>query len=520
MNGINKVLLIEDNPGDRRLVVEYLRERYGNDCAVLEAGTLAAGLDRLRSGEPDVVLLDLGLPDSVGLATFFAVSNASPSTPIVILTGDDDEDTATQALHQGAEDYLAKRHADSVALIRAMRHAVHRRRAAVPAPAPDERSRTLAETTEEGIAQLDAQGLIRFANPQLARLLLGLRFGSANTDPSPADWIGRRLGDQVEPEDAAVLARLTAARPGERLTAELRLRRPGGEPLWVHAAAGGIASDGGGAPDVLLMLGNIHDHKQALAALQGNADLLETRIAERTEQLQAQNADLAAFNYTVAHDLRTPLHGILGFAALMRMDHENSLAEPQSQRLRVIERTAHGMDDLISSLLQLARLGRQAMRVQRIDLSAMARTIADTLTATAPERVVQWQIDPGLAADGDSTLVGLLLQNLIGNAWKYSGRQDEAVIRVSAMPLPDGQGPAFQVSDNGIGFDMASVGRLFEPFERLPSAQGFGGSGIGLATARRIVERHGGRIWAEGSPGGGAKFAFTLAMSAAHTRPE
>ena len=520
MNGINKVLLIEDNPGDRRLVVEYLRERYGNACAVLEADTLAAGLDRLRSDEPDVVLLDLGLPDSTGLATYFAVSNASPSTPIVILTGDDNEDIATQALHQGAEDYLAKRHADSVALIRAMRHAVHRRHAALRAVAPDERSRILTETTEEGIAQLDAQGFIRYANAQLARLLPRVPFGASNSDPSPADWIGRRLSDQIEPEDAAVLARLAAARPGERLTAELRLRRPGGEPLWVHAAAGGIASDDGGAPDVLLMLGNIHDHKLALAALQVSAETLEARVAERTGQLQAQNDDLAAFNYTVAHDLRTPLNGILGFAALMRLDHENTLAEPQSQRLRVIERTAHGMDDLIGSLLQLARLGRQSMVVQRLDLSAMARAIANTLTLTAPQRVVKWQIDPELAADGDSTLVGLLLQNLIGNAWKYSSRQGESVIRVSALPLIDGQGPGFQVSDNGIGFDMASVGRLFEPFERLLSAQGFGGSGIGLATARRIVERHGGRIWAEGCPGSGAKFAFTLAVSTAHSRPE
>lgn len=516
MNAINKVLLIEDNSGDRRLVVEYLRERYGNACTVLEAGTLAAGLDSLRSGEPDVVLLDLGLPDSVGLATFFAVSNASPSTPIVILTGDDNEDTATQALHQGAEDHLAKRHADSVALIRAMRNAVHRRRA----PAPDERSKALAAIAEEGIAQLDAQGFIRFANLQLARLLRGLRFGAANTEPASADWIGRRLSEYVEPEDAPVLARLTAARPGERLTAELRLTQPGAEPLWVHAAAGGIARDDGGAPDVLLMLGDISGHKQAVAALEASDEALEARVSERTEQLQAQNAGLAAFSYTVAHDLRTPLNGILGFAALMRMDDQNTLAEPQSKRLRVIEHTAHGMDDLIGSLLQLARLGRQAIVVQRIDLSAMARVIADTLTATAPERVVQWQIDPELVADGDRTLVGQLLQNLIGNAWKYSGRQGESVIRVSALRLPDGQEPAFQVSDNGIGFDMASVGRLFEPFERLPSAQGFGGSGIGLATARRIVERHGGRIWAEGSPGGGAKFVFTLPVSTAHRPPQ
>ena len=206
MSGFSNVLLIEDNPGDRRLVVEYLRERYGDDCTVREAGTLAAGLASLRRDGTDVVLLDLGLPDSVGLDSYFAVNSAAPTTPVVILTGDDDEDAAAQALHEGAEDYLAKRHADSVALIRAMRHAVHRRKAGARAAAFDPRCKALTEIVDDGIAQVDAQGVISFANAQLARLLLG-RQDEPEAASTPEALIGCRLADHVLPADHPEIGR-------------------------------------------------------------------------------------------------------------------------------------------------------------------------------------------------------------------------------------------------------------------------------------------------------------------------
>ncbi len=503
MTVFNNVLLIEDNPGDTRLVMAYLQERFGSDCTVRGASTLATGLASLRAAPADIVLLDLGLPDSTGLDTFFAVSAVAPNTPVVILTGDDDEEAALDALRVGAEDYLAKRQADSVTLIRTMRHAVQRRKLSDRLRDSEARYRAIVETAEEGIVQVDAQATIRFANARLAQML-------GETSGSPLVLVGSPLLDWVAAEHLPTLVSLLATLPGTRSSAELRLRRGASGSTWAVVAAGSLAAPPGQTPEVVLMLTDISGRKLAEEELMALKADLEARVAERTTQLQALNADLEAFNYTVAHDLRTPLNGILGFAALMRMDTQNALQAPQVQRLQVIEHSAQNMDGLIGSLLGLARLGRQDLQPQPLDVSAMAQAVADHLQVTTPQRAVRWQIAPGLTGTGDPALVTNLLSNLLHNAWKYSARAGLATIQFGALPGQQPSQPVFFVQDNGIGFDMAHAGKLFAPFQRLPSANGFAGNGIGLAAVQRIVDRHGGRIWATSQPGAGATFFFTL----------
>ena len=498
MGSFSSVLLIEDNPGDARLVTECLAERYGDKCRVLGASTLAAGLGVLRSSEVDVVLLDLALPDSSGMETFEQVKAMAPRTPIVILTGDDDEAQAIDALRSGAEDYLAKKHADSPALVRALRHAVQRRRSAEELRDSEARYRTIVETAEEGILQVSASGLIRFANSRAATIL----------GRGQAELKGLSLLALIDPGHQTAAAGLLSTTPGHRASGELKLVS-GYMPVWVVAAVGSIASLQGDWLELVVMLTDITGRKLAEDELVRLKNELETRVAERTAQLEEANADLESFNYTVAHDLRTPLNGILGFASLMRTDLQSALPATHQRRLALIEQSANSMDGLIGGLLSLAKVARQDMAMDALDLSAMARVIAAQLAHTQPQRQVEWVIDADAKGFGDPALMSILLQNLLQNAWKYTERTEHARVHFGLAQSVSDQ-PVYFVRDNGIGFNMASSAKLFTPFHRLPSASGFAGTGIGLATVRRIVERHGGTVWAESVPHELTAFFFTL----------
>lgn len=516
VNALNHVLLIEDNPGDARLVAEYLRERFGDDCALIEANTLATGLQCLQASAYDVILLDLGLPDSTGLRTFFSVSAVAPGTPVVILTGNDKDDLGAEALHAGADDYLPKQGADSAALTRAMRHAVQRKRMATRLRESEARYRVIVETAEEGMLQTSPDGTVAVANGRAVRLL-----GHADGDRHGGTGLtGRSLHDFVEPTHAGALLELLQTPLEQRASRELLLRREDGATVWVIAAATRAALKEWPLGAMVFMLTDITDRRLAEAELKSLQAELEAQVGQRTASLQALNADLEAFSFSVAHDLRVPLNGILGFATLMQLDQQHPLAQPQQQRLQIIEQSARGMDALISGLLQLARLGRQAMVTGALDLTALAQSIAAMLQATEPERDVQWQIEPALSAVGDKTLVEVLLSNLLNNAWKYSAKATPAVIHFGTLPAPSATAVAtFFVRDNGIGFDPSDAGELFTPFHRTPSASAYVGSGVGLATVRRAVERHGGMVRAESQPGLGACFYFTLPRDPARAEP-
>jgi signal transduction histidine kinase len=313
----------------------------------------------------------------------------------------------------------------------------------------------------------------------------------------------------MDPDDLALAASLLETPPGQRRSAELRLRREGGTACWVLAAAGSMAVHGRGQ-EVVVMLSDITDHKLAERELQTLRAELEFRVAERTAELAAANAELEAYNYSVAHDLRTPLNGILGFASIMRDDAVEPLPTTHRQRLQMIERSARGMDELIGGLLSLAQLSRQALKVQILDLSSMASHILERLAQAEAGREIRWQVEEDVVATGDRTLVSAVLENLLHNAMKYSRGAPVAEISVGLAECSTAAEPVYEVRDNGIGFDPSTAGKLFTPFNRLPTSRGFEGVGIGLATVRRIVERHGGRIWAESEVHVSTSFYFTL----------
>jgi signal transduction histidine kinase len=223
-------------------------------------------------------------------------------------------------------------------------------------------------------------------------------------------------------------------------------------------------------------------------------------------------AEQASFTYTVTHDLRAPIRVVEGFTRIVKEDYGNVLDRVGLDHLERVLGAAARMNAMIDALLALSKLSQQPLSRQPVNLTRLAEYIVDDLRRTSPERVVRVTIEPGLSVEGDPTLLRMALENLLGNAWKYTGKARDAQIWFQRDPSTPGLG--FQVRDNGAGFDMRFADRLFGVFQRLHSAGDFPGTGIGLASVQRIVRRHGGEIWAEAAVGRGATFRFTLAPAA------
>jgi light-regulated signal transduction histidine kinase (bacteriophytochrome) len=249
--------------------------------------------------------------------------------------------------------------------------------------------------------------------------------------------------------------------------------------------------------------------RQEIDATEARAarDLAQTR-AVLVEKLESKNKELEAFSYSVSHDLRAPLRSIDGFSRALLDEYADKLDTTGQHYLDRVRAAARRMGELIDDLLQLSRVGRADLQRKRVDLSALAGTIAADLQRSGPERHVRILITDGLVADVDRGLMQIVLENLIGNAWKFTAATSDGVIHFG-ISEQDGL-PTYFLRDNGAGFDMAYAGRLFTPFQRLHSNTEFPGTGIGLATVHRIIERHGGRVWAEGVVGQGATFLWTL----------
>jgi PAS domain S-box-containing protein len=251
------------------------------------------------------------------------------------------------------------------------------------------------------------------------------------------------------------------------------------------------------------------DNARLYEQLHHNAAELEQRIRERTAQLEVANQELDAFAHSVSHDLRAPLRIIDGYSKVLQ---EEGGAQPNGEtrnELNRIRATVQYMQELIDSLLELSRLSRDALHIAPVNLSDVARAILDELHSSEPDRAMEIVIEDHIVREADPRLLQIALQNLFGNAWKFTSKREQARIEFGMLSQVDSQ-PVYFVRDNGAGFDMANAARLFGPFQRLHTNSEFPGNGIGLATAQRIIHRHQGRIWGEGAVNQGATFYFTL----------
>jgi PAS domain S-box-containing protein len=308
-------------------------------------------------------------------------------------------------------------------------------------------------------------------------------------DPALRDGIYRRLrgGEPVRGE-------------------EVLMRLPSGAEVIGLITAERIDFDG--EPYSLWSFQDITARKRAEEEVRRLNAELERRVAERTGQLAAANTELEAFCYSVSHDLRAPLRAIDGFSKALLEDCFDRLDPDSQDYLKRVRAASQRMGELIDDLLTLSRVTRAELRRTRVDLSALAAKVVGQLRQLHPDRQVEFVLAPGLTADGDPNLLSVVLENLLGNALKYTGRKPRARIEFAAEAGEDVT--RYLVRDDGAGFDPAYAGKLFQPFQRLHPPHEFDGHGIGLATVQRIVHKHGGRVWAEGAVGQGATVYFTL----------
>lgn len=254
----------------------------------------------------------------------------------------------------------------------------------------------------------------------------------------------------------------------------------------------------------LALLSLVEDQKKAEDEIRQLNTGLEQRVRERTAQLEAANHELEAFAYSVSHDLRAPLRAMDGFSAALLSDHAAQLNQQAVHYLNRIQQASQRMGQLINDLLDLSRVTRREMKFRSVDLSTMAQEICADLQMQYAQHQVETHIAEGMSVAGDPQLLHLVLENLLSNAWKFTNGRQHSKIEVGWVDQN------YFVRDNGVGFDMTYAGKLFTPFQRLHAMHEYPGTGIGLATVRRIITRHGGRVWVEAVPNQGATFYFTL----------
>ena len=295
----------------------------------------------------------------------------------------------------------------------------------------------------------------------------------------------------------------------EEYVIEKRFLRKDRAWLYTYLSIGCVRKPNGQIDYMLALYEDITERKRAEQEIQGLQTSLEQRVLERTAQLEIAIREQESFSYSVSHDLRSPLRHINSYLAILKEEFGEALPEEALFYLKRTRAASIKMGKLIDDLLELSRVSRSLLVKENVDLSGLATDIVTTLRENEPDRSIEIEITPGLSAQGDKILMGLVLENLLGNAWKYSSGKDCARLCFGA----EGSGPerAFFVKDNGAGFDMAYRDKLFGAFQRLHGEE-YEGTGIGLATVKRIMDRHGGAVWAEAELGAGATFYFTLPL--------
>lgn len=319
-----------------------------------------------------------------------------------------------------------------------------------------------------------------------------------------------RYWAQVDPDDKARLQERFDEALARRIDFDEvhRIVRPDGSERHVRVLCQSESAEPGSMYHGTIQ--DVTELRQAQLALEQLNTGLEQRVKRRTRELRALNRELESFTYSVSHDLRTPLRSIHGFATLLQESEAERLSDEGRDFLRRIQESSLRMGLLITDLLSMAQHSRAELHPEWVDLSALARQVASELERGEPQRTVRWDIEPGLRAQADPTLMRVVLQNLLGNAWKYTGQTAQAHIRMHSTGVESDGQRGFCVSDNGAGFDMAYADQLFQPFKRLHAHHQFEGTGIGLATVARVLQRHGGRVQGEGAVGQGARFCFYL----------
>ena len=518
-----KILHLEDNPSDSVLVERGVL-RQGIQATFIQARSSGEFSAALKAGGFDVVLVDNNLPGYNAQAAIAEAKASHPDVPVIVCSGAAQEADVAASFAAGANDYVLKDYAWQIgaALLRNTKTPT-----ATAAPSQQAAMMLLVDVVQKLSLARGLDAIVDIVR-KAARQLTGcdgatfvLRDGAycyyVDEDAISPLWKGQRFPLETCISGWAMLNSKSAIIPD--IYKDSRIPHAAYRPTFVRSLAmvpirsyspiGAIgnywARHHECTPQEQMLLEALAN---TTAVAMENVEVyqsLERQVRERTRELQAVNQELEAFSSAVSHDLRAPLRMM---NAELDSAREHSGVLPADAVTRLRESTAH-MGSLIDDLLRLSRITRTELELEQTDLSAIATKIMTRLSKAEPNREAEIIIQPELAAPADAALMSVVLENLLSNAWKYSSRRELSRIELDSYQDAAGR-LVYRIQDNGAGFDQAYAEHLFKPFTRLHDARQFPGVGVGLATVQRIIQRHGGEVWATSDGQTGAQFMFTL----------
>lgn len=505
MRRVLDILVLEDDPAEQSKIEQRLKEG-GWEFHAHRVETPDAFVDELQH-HPDLIILDHGRPAFPSTKALSVARDEQPAVPCISLLDSGSEQAVIEQFEMGAKDCVLKPQMSN--LVPAVQRCLEQvqedqrlRRAQAEHRKFEKQLKLFVKaSTDYAIYILDPQGRVMSWNIGARRLtgyeaeeVLGKQFMMFYTAEDVA---------QGRPEQDLLKAK------NQGLTqSEGWIRRKDASLIWVERSLTAVRATDGTLLGFLKVYHDISQRERVEEKLQNINEELEQRVQKRTIQLESANQELEAFSYSISHDLRAPLRHIKGFAEELQEHAAHKLDEDDRKSLETIVQSANFLSGLVDGLLNFSRLGRKALHNSRVNLEALVRSIIHDLGPELAGREVNWQIGFLPEVEADSMLLRQVLLNLVSNALKFTGHRARANIEINSISTPNEY--AIFVRDNGVGFEMEFADSLFEVFRRLHTNQEFEGTGIGLAIVRRIIQRHGGRTWAEGKPNEGATIYFSL----------
>ncbi len=488
---LQNIVIIDDNPDDRLLAIRELEKEFSqlNIVEINDADGLASALE---ADNYDLVITDYQLKWTNGLDVLSALKFRHPDVPVIMFTNSGTQEVAVAAMKAGLDDYVIKSPKHFVRLSQAVRLAWENAQIRARLNQTSLRLQFLLNQLNVGVFRATLDGELIECSDGFLHLL------KLNT-PEEA-----RIFFRTYPK--LNLAKSQGTPPWEK---EVQLLLDG-NTIWLMLSE--TLTELGGETVIDGLLQDVTERKSAEAKIQQLNQTLENRVLERTAQLEATNKELETFAYSISHDLRTPIRQVYSFADLLQQSLPSiNLSQEVDGYLRMILKLTKRAGKMIDDLMEFSSTGRFEMLYSTIDMNRLVQEIKQQVIGQTQHRIIIWDVESLPEINGDRTLIRIVWQNLIENAVKYTSYKDTAEINIGSSS--NSSEITFFIKDNGVGFDMRYVERIFGIFQRLHTNEEFEGTGIGLANVQRIIHRHGGRIWTKSAVNQGTTFYFSLPIS-------